>query len=64
VVHVIFPLAQADGFVFKIVPMEGTLAVNGEQQKLAGEILAETEITLILSQLRGSLGTSFERPAA
>jgi serine/threonine-protein kinase haspin len=40
-----------DGAVLKIVPMEGTLLVNGEPQKRAHEILAEVAIALTLSQL-------------
>ena len=43
---------KADDIVFKIVPMEGSTLVNGEQQKRADEILAEVAITLSLSKLR------------
>ena len=43
---------RADNIVFKIVPMEGTVLVNGEAQKRADEILAEVAITLTLSKLR------------
>ena len=42
--------------VFKIVPMEGTLLVNGEPQKSAAEILAEVAIALTLSQLHPDPG--------
>ena len=42
--------------VFKIVPMEGDTLVNGEPQKRAAEMLAEVEIALALSALRGPLG--------
>ena len=38
--------------VFKIVPLEGSLAVNGETQKRSEEILAEVVIALTLSRLR------------
>lgn len=38
--------------VLKIVPMEGSVLVNGEPQKKADEILAEVSITLTLSNLR------------
>lgn len=47
---------QGGKVVFKIVPMEGATLVNGEPQKVAEEILAETEITLTLSQMRGAPG--------
>jgi hypothetical protein len=47
---------QAEGVVFKIVPMEGSTPVNGEQQKCAGDILAEVDISLRLSRLRGEPG--------
>lgn len=47
---------QAEGVVFKIVPMEGCTPVNGEQQKCAGDILAEVDISLRLSRLRGEPG--------
>ena len=40
--------------VFKIVPLEGSLPVNGETQKRSGEILAEVVIALTLSRLRDS----------
>jgi hypothetical protein len=42
--------------VFKIVPMEGATPVNGEQQKCAADILAEVDISLRLSRLRGEPG--------
>lgn len=42
--------------VFKIVPMEGSIPVNGEQQKCAANILAEVDISLRLSRLRGEPG--------
>jgi serine/threonine-protein kinase haspin len=45
---------KAGNLVLKIVPMEGTLLVNGEAQKRAEEILAEVAITLTLSGLRQS----------
>lgn len=45
---------KAGNLVLKIVPMEGTLLVNGEAQKRAEEILAEVAITLTLSGLRES----------
>lgn len=38
--------------VFKIVPLEGNLLVNGETQKRSEEILAEVAIALTLSRLR------------
>lgn len=38
--------------VFKIVPMEGDLLVNGEHQKRASNILAEVVVALTLSELR------------
>ena len=41
--------------VFKIVPMEGSTLVNGEPQKRAAEMLAEVEIALALSAVRGPL---------
>ena len=44
--------------MFKIVPMEGDLLVNGERQKGAADMLAEVEIALALSALRGPLGAS------
>ena len=42
--------------MFKIVPMEGATPVNGEAQKGAADLLAEVEIALALSGLRGPLG--------
>ncbi len=51
-------MAQCDGVVFKIVPMEGETLVNGERQKGAADMLAEVEIALALSALRGPLGAS------
>ena len=45
---------KAGNLVLKIVPMEGTVLVNGEAQKRAEEILAEVAITLTLSGLRES----------
>ena len=50
---------QAEGVVFKIVPMEGCTPVNGEQQKCAGDILAEVDISLRLSRLRGEPGATW-----
>jgi len=47
---------QCGGVVFKIVPMEGAAPVNGEAQKGAADLLAEVEIALALSALRGPLG--------
>lgn len=41
----------AGDMVLKIVPMEGSMLVNGEPQKRAHEILAEVAIALTLSQL-------------
>lgn len=38
--------------VFKIVPIEGDLQVNGADQKKATDILAEVAIALTLSELR------------
>ncbi|DBA71502.1 TPA: hypothetical protein ACH3X2_011289 [Trebouxia sp. C0005] len=43
---------KADQLVFKIVPLEGDLLVNGETQKRSEEILAEVAIALTLSRLR------------
>eukprot|EP00884_Botryococcus_braunii_P022167 jgi/Botrbrau1/8634/Bobra.0196s0028.1 len=52
---------RSGSVVFKIVPMEGELVVNGEQQKKAEDILAEVAIALTLSQLRvGLQDSSFE----
>ncbi|KAL0051746.1 hypothetical protein WJX82_001400 [Trebouxia sp. C0006] len=45
---------KADQVVFKIVPLEGDLLVNGETQKRSEEILAEVAIALTLSRLRES----------
>lgn len=47
---------KADQAVFKIVPLEGSLLVNGEVQKRAEEILAEVAIALTLSRLREPSG--------
>ncbi len=44
--------------VFKIVPLEGDLLVNGETQKRSEEILAEVAIALTLSRLRDSTSES------
>ncbi len=44
--------------VFKIVPLEGDLLVNGETQKRSEEILAEVAIALTLSRLRESTSES------
>lgn len=52
---------QAEGVVFKIVPMEGATPVNGEQQKCAADILAEVDISLRLSRLRGEPGETIAR---
>lgn len=43
---------KAGNVVLKIVPMEGSVPVNGEPQKKADEILAEVAVTLTLSGLR------------
>ncbi len=40
--------------VLKIVPMAGSVLVNGEPQKRSEEILAEVSVTLTLSRLNGS----------
>lgn len=45
--------------VFKIVPLEGSLLVNGEVQKRSEEILAEVAIALTLSRLRDVKGLAF-----
>lgn len=50
----VFPLQV----VFKIVPLEGDLLVNGETQKRSEEILAEVAIALTLSRLRESTSES------
>lgn len=42
--------------VFKIVPLEGSLLVNGEVQKSSAEIVAEVAIALTLSRLRDTTG--------
>lgn len=47
---------KADQAVFKIVPLEGSLLVNGEVQKRSEEILAEVAIALTLSRLREPSG--------
>lgn len=49
---------KADQAVFKIVPLEGSLLVNGEVQKRSEEILAEVAIALTLSRLREPAGDS------
>lgn len=50
----LFPLQ----LVFKIVPLEGDLPVNGETQKRSEEILAEVAIALTLSRLRNTTSES------
>ncbi|EFN57276.1 hypothetical protein CHLNCDRAFT_9043, partial [Chlorella variabilis] len=45
---------KAGGVVLKIVPMAGSILVNGEPQKRADEILAEVSVTLTLSRLNGA----------
>jgi hypothetical protein len=55
---------QAEGVVFKIVPMGGPLPVNGEQQKCAADILAEVDISLRLSRLRSEPGGTLCRSAS
>ena len=47
---------KAEQAVFKIVPLEGSLLVNGEVQKRSEEILAEVAIALTLSRLREPTG--------
>ncbi|BDA51282.1 probable serine/threonine-protein kinase haspin at C-terminar half [Coccomyxa sp. Obi] len=47
----------AGDLVLKIVPMEGDTPVNGEPQKRAAEILAETAVAKTLSQLHPEPGT-------
>lgn len=47
---------KAGSMVFKIVPLEGELIVNGETQKRSEEIIAEANISLTLSNLRGRPG--------
>lgn len=47
---------KAEQSVFKIVPLEGSLLVNGEVQKRSEEILAEVAIALTLSRLREPTG--------
>jgi len=47
---------QAEGVVFKIVPLDGELLVNGEVQKRASDIVAEVDIAIQLSRLRGDPG--------
>lgn len=39
--------------VLKIIPIEGNVAINGEQQKRFAEIISEIVITKQLSDLRG-----------
>lgn len=39
--------------VAKIVPLEGAMPINGEQQKSATELLVEVDMALMLSALRG-----------
>ena len=47
---------KAKDVVFKIVPLEGDLIVNGETQKRSEEISAEAAISFTLSNLRGNTG--------
>lgn len=54
---------KADQAVFKIVPLEGSLLVNGEVQKRSEEILAEVAIALTLSRLRETTGDLPQDPA-
>ncbi|PRW60889.1 transducin beta 3 isoform A [Chlorella sorokiniana] len=54
---------KAGGVVLKIVPMEGSVLVNGEPQKRADEILAEVSVTLTLSRLNGAAAAPDEVPA-
>lgn len=55
---------KAGNVVLKIVPMEGTVLVNGEPQKRAEEILAEVAITLTLSGLREDTASGPSEAAA
>ena len=54
----------ADGSVFKIVPIEGTMLVNGELQKSAEDIIPEVVVARSLSSLRCRSRTSSEVSAA
>ena len=47
---------KAEDLVFKIVPLEGDLIVNGETQKRSEEISAEAAISFTLSNLRCNTG--------
>ncbi|KAG6542875.1 hypothetical protein Mapa_015779 [Marchantia paleacea] len=44
---------KGDGCVFKIVPMDGEILVNGEVQKTSAEIYSEVLLTNTLTRLRG-----------
>lgn len=54
----------ADGSVFKIVPIEGTMLVNGELQKSAEDIIPEVVVARSLSSLRCRSRTSSEVTSA
>lgn len=53
-------ISAARQVVFKIVPLEGALLVNGEVQKRSQEILAEVAIALTLSRLRDPTGLTLD----
>ena len=53
-------ISAARQVVFKIVPLEGAVLVNGEVQKRSEEILAEVAIALTLSRLRDPTGLTFD----
>ena len=53
---------KAKDMVFKIVPLEGDLIVNGETQKRSEEISAEAAISFTLSNLRGNTGLILALP--
>lgn len=53
----VFMNKSADGHavVFKIIPIEGAIEVNGEPQKTFNEVLSEIIISLKLSSLRNGI---------
>ena len=55
---------KAGSMVFKIVPLDGDLLVNGEVQKTSQEIYAEATISSRVSQLRQGSGESRGRKYA